>query len=369
MEKLIPTSMMKTYTGKGIRELPTPALVVDLPALHKNIQAMQRLVSSYGKALRPHIKTHKCSAVALNQLKAGAIGVTCATVGEAEAMAAAGIQDILIANQIVTPDKLERLVEISKRSQSTAIKFVVDSLVGIEVAEAVAMANGCQWEVLVEVDSGGNRCGAQSPQEAAALVRRVMESRQLRFGGIQAYNGGTSYIKDLKERERAVAQSDHSLAQVLDEVRKVCEIPRVSGAGAGNAHFHLVDGQLTEIQSGSYVYSDTTYRELAPEYQPALFVLSTVISRPLASRIVMDVGLKTIGTEFSDPQLVEYPSLKEYRFSEEHVQWQFGQEPAPKIGEKVTIIPSHCCTTVNLHRHCFAAKDGKVVDVWEIDAF
>lgn len=366
MEKLTRGSILKNYIGMSIQELPTPALVVELPVLQDNIYAMQQLVTSYGKALRPHIKTHKCSAVALLQKKAGAIGVTCATVGEAEAMAAAGIQDILIANQVVTADKLERLVRVSKIS---AIKFVVDSPYGIEAAESVAQASGCEFEVLVEVDSGGNRCGAQSSQEAVALVKRILASRPLRFGGIQAYNGGTSYIKDLEERKRVVAQSDQGLAQVLDEVQKLCEIPRVSGAGAGNARFHLQDGLLTEIQSGSYVYSDTTYRELVPEYRPALFVLSAVISRPLESRVIMDVGLKTIGTEFSDPQLVDYPHLKEYHFSEEHLQWQVEQGPAPHIGEKVAIIPSHCCTTVNLHRHCFAVQEGKVVDVWEIDAF
>lgn len=366
MEKLTRDSILKNYVGMSIQELPTPALVVELPVLLDNINAMQQLVTGYGKVLRPHIKTHKCSAVALMQIKAGAIGVTCATVGEAEAMANAGIQDILIANQVVTADKLERLVRISKNS---AIKFLVDSQYGIEAAELVAQASGCKFEVLVEVDSGGNRCGAQSPQEAAALVKRILAGRQLRFGGIQAYNGGTSYIKDLKEREQVVAQSDQGLARVLDVVRKVGDIPRVSGAGAGNARFHLQDGLLNEIQSGSYVYSDTTYRELVPEYRPALFVLSTVISRPLESRVIMDVGLKTIGTEFSAPQLVEYPHLKEYRFSEEHLQWQVEEGPAPHIGEKVAIIPSHCCTTVNLHRQCFAVQDGKVMDVWEIDAF
>jgi D-serine deaminase-like pyridoxal phosphate-dependent protein len=367
MEKLKrPDSMVDKYIGKDVQELPTPALVVDLPLLQANIKGMQQLVSSYGKALRPHIKTHKCSRVAQMQIQAGAIGITCATVGEAEAMASAGIQDILIANQVVTPDKLDRVADLLRLS---AVKFVVDSTYGIEAAERVAQKRNCQFEVLVEVDSGGNRCGAQSPQEAALLAKRIVDSPWLHFGGIQAYNGGTSYIKDMQEREKSVAQSDRGLAESIAEVRKVCDLPRISGAGAGNARFHLENGLLTEIQSGSYVYSDTTYRELAPEYRPALFVLSTIISRPLEGRVIMDVGLKTIGTEFSDPQLVDYPQLKDCRFSEEHLQWQVDHEPAPQIGEKVMILPSHCCTTVNLHRQCFAVQDRKVVDVWEIDAF
>lgn len=360
------SSLCNDFIGKNFKELPTPALVIDFPILMENLAAMQRLVSGYGKALRPHIKTHKCSAVAQLQIKAGAIGVTCATIGEAEAMAAAGIQDILIANQIVTPNKLERFAQLLKTSNA---KFSVDSFYGIEIAETVARNNGAIFEVLVEVDTGGNRCGAQTPQEAVILVNRILESRSLRFGGIQAYNGGTSYIKNLEERQKKVADSDHILARMLEAVQQVCEIPRVSGAGAGNSSYHLQNGLLTEIQSGSYVYSDTTYRELAPEYRPALLVLSTVLSRPIKSRVIMDVGLKTMGTEFSTPELVNYPHLQKFRFSEEHLQWNVENAVAPQIGEKVLLIPSHCCTTVNLHRQCFAIQNEQVVAHWAIDAF
>jgi D-serine deaminase-like pyridoxal phosphate-dependent protein len=352
--------------GRSITEIPTPALVVDLPILMENIAAMQQMVSSHGGVLRPHIKTHKCSTVAKMQIAAGAIGVTCATVGEAEAMASAGIQDILIANQVVTQDKLIRVARLQGISET---KFAVDSVEGIEIAESVAREQGCTFEVLVEVDSGGNRCGTQTPEEAVALVNRIRESRSLHFGGIQAYYGGTSYIKALEERERVVAGSDHCLLEVLAAIQQVCEIPRVSGAGTGNAFYHLKSGLLTEIQSGTYVYSDTTYRELAPEYRPSLFVLSTVLSHPLESRFILDAGLKSMGTEFSSPQIVNYPNFKDHRYSEEHVQWRVDDPPCPSIGEKVKIIPSHCCTTVNLHRRCFAIRNEMIEEIWEIDAF
>jgi D-serine deaminase-like pyridoxal phosphate-dependent protein len=352
--------------GRNIAEIPTPALVVDLPILMENIAVMQEMVSSHGMVLRPHIKTHKCSTVAKMQIAAGSIGVTCATVGEAEAMAIAGIRDILIANQVVTQDKLLRVARLQEISET---KFAVDSVEGIEIAKIVAREQGCTFEVLVEVDSGGNRCGAQTPQEAVALVNRILESGSLRFGGIQAYYGGTSYIKTLEERERAVKGSDQLLSGMLEAVQQVCEIPRVSGAGTGNALYHLKNGLLTEIQSGSYVYSDTTYRELAPEYQSSLFVLSTIISHPVKSRVILDAGLKSMGTEFSSPQVVGYPNFKDHRYSEEHFQWRVDDPPFPGIGEKVKIIPSHCCTTVNLHRRCFAIRNKIIEDIWEIDAF
>ncbi len=249
------------------------------------------------------------------------------------------------------------------------LKFTVDSLFGIQIAEKVARAQGCIFEVLVEVDTGGNRCGVQTPEEAARLVERILGSRSLRFGGVQAYNGGTSSIRDLGERQRAVEASDLRLGKALEAMGRLAEIPRVSGSGTGNARLHLENGFLTEIQAGSYVYSDTSYRQFAPEYRNALFVLSTVISQPLGSRLVMDAGLKSMGTEFTHPELVNYEHFKNYHFSEEHLQWEVEETPAPQIGEKVLIIPSHCCTTVNLHRRCFVIQDGTVEDVWEIEAF
>jgi D-serine deaminase-like pyridoxal phosphate-dependent protein len=367
MTKQIPAQLSaEDWVGRQIDELPTPALVIDLPVFHRNLLAMQKLVARHGKSLRPHVKTHKCSTVARLQMETGAVGVTCATLGEAEAVASAGIRDILIANQIVTEDKLDRVARLSAICEP---KFVVDSELGIEVAEAVAQKHDMTFEVLVEVDTGGKRCGAQSPQKAVDLAHRVQASSALRFGGIQAYYGGTSYIKDIEERRQAVWASDQVLAAFLKAVQEVVEIPRVSGAGTGNAEFHLQNGLLTEIQAGSYVYSDTTYRDLAPDYPPALFVIATVISQPMDSRIILDAGLKSMGTEFSQPELAQYPHLGPSRFSEEHLQWEVGHQPSPHIGEKVLVIPSHCCTTVNLHRQCFAVQDGKVEERWEIDGF
>ncbi len=354
------------WVGKRIHELPTPCLLVDFDSLKKNLSRMQSLVTGYNKALRPHIKTHKCSLLAGMQLEMGAIGITCATVREAEAMASAGIQDILIANQIVTADKLERVARMTSNSQP---KFVVDSSVGIETAGRSARNFGIQFEVLVEVDTGGNRCGAQTPAETLELVRMVLRNPFLIFGGIQAYNGGTSYIKNLDDRKQQVDATDEILRRSLEMIQNECHVPRVSGAGSGNSRYHLQNGLLSEIQSGSYVYSDTTYRELMPEYSNALFVLSTVLSRSTADRVVMDAGLKALGTEFSTPEIYEYPSLIMDHYSEEHVQWFVSGNAVPQIGEKVRIIPSHCCTTVNHYRSCFVIEGDTVVDVWQIDAF
>jgi D-serine deaminase-like pyridoxal phosphate-dependent protein len=354
------------WIGRPIEDLPTPALLVDRDRLQSNLTTMQSLVSAHGKALRPHIKTHKCSMLARLQVQAGAIGVTCATMGEAETMAEAGIQDILIANQLVTADKLARAARLAQRCQ---LKFAVDSDYGIQAAQTAADTAGLVFDVLVEVDSGGRRCGAQTPEEAARLVERILSCRSLRFAGIQAYNGGTSYLADLDQRRQAVAASDRVLAGVLERVRQVAAVERVSGAGAGNARYHLENGLLSEIQAGSYVYSDTTYRDLAPEYQPALTVLAAVISRSLPGYVILDAGLKGVGSEFSSPELLDYPGLRFDHYSEEHSQWEAGDQPAPTIGEKVRIIPSHSCTTANLHRRCFVLRGQEVVDAWAIDAF
>jgi D-serine deaminase-like pyridoxal phosphate-dependent protein len=281
-------------------------------------------------------------------------------------MAEAGIRDILVANQIVTPGKLDRAARLQTISET---KFAIDSLVGLARAEAAAQRNSCQFEVLIEVDIGLGRCGVQTPEDAADLTRRILESPNLRFGGVQAYHGGTNYILDLVERERRVAHSDQVLAQMLAAVRAVCDVPRVSGAGTGNARHHLQDGLLTEIQAGSYVYSDTTYRQFEPDYRPALFVLATVLSRPVEGRLVLDAGRKSIGTEFGNPELADYPQFSEHRFSEEHLQFQVDGTFPLQVGDKVKVIPSHCCTTSNLHRRCYAIQDERVVEEWVIDAF
>jgi D-serine deaminase-like pyridoxal phosphate-dependent protein len=359
-------SESKAELGKSVFDLPTPALVVDLDRVEANLNEMQHLVSNAGRALRPHIKTHKCSTLARMQVASGAIGVTCATLGEAEAMIAGGIRDILIANQIVTSDKLERLAQTRAKAE---VKFVVDSPYGIQVAENAAKAFNCIYEVLVEVDVGGARCGAQTPMEAAWLTQRIQNSKYLRFGGIQAYYGGISYIKNLLERDQESRRSDNILRSFLQEVEKVCGIPRVSGAGTGHAANMLKFSTLTEFQSGSYIYSDTTYSELSPEYLPALYVLSTVLSRPTPTMVVMDAGLKALGTEFSTPIVPDYPSLTIDHYSEEHIQWHATPDQGPQIGEKVLIIPSHCCTTVNHHRVCYVIRGRNVVDIWAIDAF
>ena len=353
--------------NKPVSALPTPSIIIDLPTLKTNLAAMQATVSGYGKALRPHVKTHKCSKLAQLQIEAGAIGVTCATVGEAEAMAQAGIHDILIANQLVTTDKLERVANLLEKF---AVKFVVDSEAGIAIADKFARERGISFEVLVEVDVGGNRCGAQSPAETLHFVQKILDSAALHFGGIQAYNGGDNYHQDLSERARRCRLTDEKTLAAVEKVQALCKIPRVSGAGTGSSELMSQLGTLTEIQSGTYVYSDTTYRSLSPQYQPALFILAAVLSRPLPDRIIMDGGLKSLGTEFSKPEVKSYPALEFQAYSEEHVQWQVtGEGLLPVVGEKVRIIPSHVCTTVNHHRVCYVIEDETVVDVWSIDGF
>lgn len=358
--------MNTNLIGRSVFDLPTPSLVVDLNIVNLNLGKMQQLVSNSGAHLRPHIKTHKCCTLAKMQVAAGAIGITCATLGEAEAMAAGGIKDILIANQIVTIDKLQC---VSLLQEKAAVKFVLDSEEGIRIAEEAGKMFNCRFEILLEVDNGGKRCGVQSPEEAAHLAGLIQDAGHTSFGGIQAYNGGLSFIKDLEARERECQRSNDLLRAYIEAVSRVCKIARVSGAGTGHVVNALNASLMTEIQSGSYIYSDTTYSQFAPEYLPALYVLSTVLSRPTATRVVMDAGLKAMGTEFSEPTIPDYPGLDFDHFSEEHVQWEARSKTIPRIGEKVLIIPSHCCTTVNHYRKCHVIQNQCVVDTWMIDAY
>jgi D-serine deaminase-like pyridoxal phosphate-dependent protein len=356
---------MRNYIGETVQALPTPCLLVDKEQLEQNLQTMQASVEKFGKHLRPHIKTHKCIEVARMQIEAGAIGVTCATVGEAQAMAEGGINDILIANQLVTEEKLDMVAEMLTLAE---VKFCVDSEYGIRLAGKVARKTGNRFEILLEVNSGANRCGVTSVDEAVELVKLIAKDPHLKFGGIQAYNGGTSYLDDLLDRDRACENTDKEIRNFVDALQNIVDISRISGAGTGNSPYMMKYGALTEIQSGSYVFSDTTYQALAPNYQPVLRVLMTVLSRPTSDRVVCDAGLKAVGTEFDQPRVLGYPQMTGARFSEEHLQWEVTEGKKPQVGEKISIIPSHSCTTVNLHQYLFVIEEDTIVDVWKITA-
>lgn len=354
--------------GMSCQELDTPALLLHLDAFQRNLDRMARFFADKPTALRPHAKTHKCPQVALRQLAAGAIGITCAKVGEAEVMARAGIRDILIANQVVGPVKVDRLTDLARECD---LIVAVDDPENVRELSEACRAKAVSLRVLVEVDIGMKRCGVQPGEAVLGLARQVAQSPNLHWAGLLAYEGHLVMVADPLERLAGVREA-------LRPLQETCELLQrnglpahiVSGGGTGTYDMAGVTPPMTEIEAGSYVFMDTTYLRIRPEFEPALTVLSTVISRPVPDRIVVDVGKKAITHEFGWPQLLQVAGTAVQSLSEEHGKLAVADPGQVRLraGDKVQFVPSHCCTTVNLYDVLHVIQDDVLVDLWPIAA-
>ena len=351
-----------------VPQLDTPALLLDLDAFNHNVARMAAFFADKRANLRPHAKTHKCPQIALRQLEAGAIGITCAKVGEAEVMAAAGGSDILIANQVAGRAKIERLSDLAGRCD---LMVAVDDPANIDDLAAACAAKRVRLRVLVEVDIGMRRGGGRPGRPALGLAREIAATASLHFAGLMGYEGHLVLLQGAVERAgqvRAAVALLESTRQLIEAAGLPVEI--VSGGGTGT---YDVTGSLppmTEIQAGSYVFMDSTYRAVRTEFKPALSLLSTVVSRPVPERLVTDAGLKVLTTEFGWPQPLDLPQASVHYLSEEHGVLNLAPADAVNLrpGDTLRFLPSHCCTTTNLHDRLFVIQNDTVVDIWPIAA-
>lgn len=346
--------------------IDTPSLLLDASALRSNLQRMAEFFSKRHCKVRPHFKSHKCTTIALMQMKGGAIGITCAKLGEAEVVADAGIRDILIANQIVGPLKIRRLMELCQRSDPMVL---ADSADNVKMLSEHAAAAGVCLRVLVEVDVGMGRCGVGPGEPALDLGRRVAASPGLRFEGLHGYEGHCVDLRDETERFEKTRQS----LKLLVDTRRLIErsglpVRIVTGGGTGT---YTVTGEyegVDEVQAGSYAAMDWWYGEIRPEFQQAMSILATVISRPKPEMIVIDVGRKGFGAEWGPPQVKNLPGSKVISYgSEEHLKIAVPADLEIKVGDRVEIIPSHGCTTSNLYPEFVVHENGHWVGRWAIE--
>jgi D-serine deaminase-like pyridoxal phosphate-dependent protein len=348
-------------------EIDTPALVLDRPRLERNIRRMAAFVAGGPAKLRPHAKTHKCVEIARLQLDAGAVGITCAKVGEAEALADGGIADILIANQIVGPLKIARLTALAQRC---AVTVAVDDADNVRQLSDAAAAAGVTLRVYVEVNVGMDRCGVEPGEPALVLARQVAAAPGLTFAGLQAYEGHLQNVVPFEERE-ALAKLD--MRKALSARQHIeadgLRVGEISGCGTGT---HTVTGRLpwmTELQCGSYATMDAQYAAVGgADYENALTVLATVVSRPVQGKAVLDTGLKAITPEFGDPTVL-VPGATWLDFSEEHGEIALaGSAQALRVGDKVRLVPRHGCTTVNLYDRYHVIEGDALVAEWRVAA-
>ncbi len=351
-----------------LQDIDTPALILDMVALEANITMMSGFCRQNSVGLRPHAKTHKCAEIARRQMAEGAVGLTCAKVGEAEALVDAGIRaDFLVANEIVGCHKITRLLKLASQ---TPISVAVDDAANVAALGAAASAVGLEFGILVDVNTGMNRCGLE-PKDVAALAQKVAETPGLRFRGLTGYEGHAVFVADRPERERVTLRAMSLLLEARDRVLSAgIPVKVVSAAGSGTYDITGKIQGITELQTGSYVVMDTRYRDVGLPFQNALTVLATVISRPAPDRAVLDVGLKGITSEFGLPEVKGIAGVRVAKLSEEHailaVAPQQDGGPALSVGDMVELIPSHGCTTINLHGQFHCVRSGLVDEVWPI---
>jgi len=366
--------------GDPVESIDTPALVIDLDAMERNLATMAAFARSHGVRLRPHAKMHKSATIARLQREAGAVGVCVQKTSEAEALAAAGVDDIYISNEVIDPAKLARVAVLAKRIR---LAIAVDSSEGIErLARAVAAA-GSTIDVFVEVDVGQGRCGcpaAAAGQLAQHVVSHAPPEGGLRFAGVQAYHGSAQHLRGDDERA-AASQHAASLARAAQASIGAAGIAclLVTGAGTGTFAFDVASGIWDELQVGSYLFMDRDYADNvaapnAPRFEHALFVKSRVMSRG-AGHAVVDAGHKSHAIDSGLPRVWQR-ELAYVSCSDEHgvlrPHADASRASLPALGETVWLVPGHCDPTVNLHDRYVVVRGGLsggvVEDVWQIEA-
>jgi D-serine deaminase-like pyridoxal phosphate-dependent protein len=335
-------------------ELDTPVLTADLDAIERNIAGMQRYCSEHGLALRPHIKTHKLPEIAQLQVDAGAHGITCQKLGEAEVMADAGFDDILLSFPLVGAAKVERLAALARRIR---VSVAADSA---EVARGLA---GLPIGFLVECDTGGARTGVQSPGAAADLAGLVSTLDGLRFAGLMTYPTRPETGPWLRAAREAI------------EARGLA-VETISSGGTPTARYAHELAELTELRPGTYVYGDRACIAdgSVPLEDCALRVVATVVSRPTRERAIIDAGSKTLTSDLAAGAtgwgfVVEHPEAEVYKLNEEHGMLDVSAcAQQPEVGDRVTVIPNHACGATNLHDELVAHRGGEVVATYRIAA-
>jgi D-serine deaminase-like pyridoxal phosphate-dependent protein len=357
--------MSEPAPGTCREDLDTPALLIDLDVMEANIQKMADFFADKPAHLRPNTKTHKCPVLAQKQIDSGANGITCAKVGEAEAMVAGGIKDILIANEIIGALKIARLMRLASQADITVS---VDNPQNVADLSEAAQAAGLKLKVLVEVNVGMNRCGVAPGSAAVELAQIIAQARGLEFAGITGYEGHVVFVQDFAERKQ---KAEEAMALLLDSKglieRAGLEVRVVSAGGTGTYNITGTYPGVTEVEAGSYILMDGKYGSLdGLEFNNALSLLTTVVSRPKPDLVITDGGMKSITHEFGLPVVKEVPGATIFKLAEEHGLIKLECEQNLQPGDKIEIVPSHGCTTINLHNQYLGLRNGRLEAIWDI---
>ncbi|MGE4326838.1 MAG: DSD1 family PLP-dependent enzyme [Pseudodonghicola sp.] len=361
--------------GMTEAEVQTPCLIVDLDAFERNLIRMREVCAAAGIALRPHAKTHKCPEIARHQIGHGAVGICCQKLSEVEHFARAGISDILLANEIRDPVKIDRLARLP--GLGTRITCCIDDIDNVAELSAAVTRHGATLDCLVEIDCGAGRCGVTTPAEAVAIAQAIAAAPGLTFRGIQAYQGSLQHIYDYASR---AAAAERSIAIARETVAALAaaglECATVTGAGTGSFPFEAASGLYTELQCGSYIFMDADYGKVldaeggrldAGGFENALFLLTSVMSHAKPGKAVCDAGLKAQSVDSGLPVVFGRSDVTYTACSDEHGEIA-DPDGALRINDRLRLVPGHCDPTCNLHDWFVGIRGGRVETLWRITA-
>ena len=367
------SSTIPARIGMSLEEVDTPCLLLDLDAFQRNVETMRRFVSGAGIRHRAHAKTHKSADIANYQIdKGGACGVCCQKVSEAEALVSGGVSDVLISNQVVAPQKIERLAALATRAR---VLVCVDDLGNVADLATAARKYNVTLECLVEMDVGAGRCGVTPGQAAVDLALAIAAEDGLTFAGLQAYQGKAQHVYAYPERKAMIDSAIKSVADTIEMLKGhglACDI--VAGAGTGTYYMEGASGVFNELQCGSYVFMDADYQRVRDErgsnisaFENSLFIYTSVLSKAKKDMAICDAGLKAQSVDSGMPVIFGRGDVEYLKASDEH-----GVISDPgnilKLNDKLKLVPGHCDPTVNLYDWYVGVRNGRVEALWPVTA-
>jgi D-threonine aldolase len=357
--------------GDPVAAIDTPALVLDLEAFERNLERMAAALRGSGVRLRAHGKAHKCPEIARRQVALGAVGICCQKVSEAAVFVEAGIADVLVTNEVIGEAKLAHLADLTRTAR---IGVLVDNVQAVKALVAVAKARGAGIDAYVEVDVGAGRCGVAPGEAAVALAREIAANPPLRFAGLHCYHGSAQHLRTPGERAAAIASAAEAARRTKQGIEAHgIAVGCVTGGGTGSFVHERDSGIFNEVQAGSYAfmdrdYADNRYGAGDVTFEHALFVRTTVMSRPTATRAVVDAGLKASSVDSGMPRVWRRDDLRYLKASDEHGVIETPSLPALSLGDALMLIPGHCDPTFNLYDELVCIRGERVEAVWPISA-
>ena len=348
----------------GGETYPTPFLAIDLDAMERNIAQMQGFFEGRTAGIRPHVKSHKSSAIARLQMEAGAVGVTCSTTDEVAAMVAAGVPDVLLAN--VVADSL-RLASLAASARAGRVTVAVDSSASVAALARAAEAAGATIGVVIDFDIGMRRNGVPDVEDGLAVAEELTRANGLELRGVMAYEGHLVSIAERAERARAATDAFAGPIALLGELRRRgFDAPILTGGATATYDSSGVLPEMTDVQAGTYVLMDATYRKRVPEFETAIALIATVATVRRDGRIVLDAGAKRLATDLGKPELLGFEA-EHSSTAEEHTMFQSLGGPLPSVGDRVAVLPAHVCTTMSMYGRALGFRAGALERLLEID--